>query len=237
MLISSQLNTCVKICMCYIKCMRNKTYNWLTQNTKMRKSTGVKVYNWGIPAFKSDTGFKTCPMAGICAKGCYATMGAYKFSNVAKVFEKRLKLTQSNDFVNTIDAEIKRRKIKKVRIHDSGDFYSLTYFLSWRNIMHLNPDVEFYAYTKMVKMFKALQNKDALPENFTLIYSFGGKQDNLINIKTDRHSKVFENISQVPSDYIDASDDDNLALTPNKKIALVYHGIKNYSNTLWDKTG
>lgn len=216
--------------------MKNKHYNWLTQNTKMKKSSGVKIYNWGIPAFKSNTGFKTCPMAGICATGCYATQGAYRFSNVAKVFEKRLALTKSPEFVDVIDAEIKRRKIKRIRIHDSGDFYSLSYFLMWRNIMHRNPDVEFYAYTKMVRMLKALQNKDALPNNFTLIYSYGGKQDNLIDVNTDRHSKVFESISDIPSQYINASDDDNLALTTNKNIALIYHGVKNYTNTLWKKS-
>jgi hypothetical protein len=41
----------------------NKVYNWLSINSKIKKIKGVKTYNWGIPAYKSVTGLKTCPNA------------------------------------------------------------------------------------------------------------------------------------------------------------------------------
>jgi Gene product 88 len=64
----------------------------------------------------------------------------------------------------------------------------------------------------------------------------GGKQDAMINTDTDRHSKVFENETELASmGYIDASHDDMLALTPNVKVGLVYHGTKSYKNTTWNK--
>jgi hypothetical protein len=199
--------------------------NYLTQNAKMKKSTGKKTFNWGIPAFKAESGFKTCPMADECAKGCYATQGAYIWSNVKPAFERRLALTKDASFIATLDAEIKRRKIERVRIHDSGDFYSPKYLKAWLEIMRLNPTVEFYAYTKMIKVFKAL--KSEFPSNFTYIFSYGGKQDALINPEKDRHSQVFGSIDDLQSEgYIDATNDDSLALTEDPKIGLVYHGAK-----------
>lgn len=202
-----------------------ETYNWLSQNSKLKKSG---IHNWGIPAIK------TCPQAGVCKLGCYADMGAYKFSNVARVFQKRLELTKTPEFVATLDAEIKRRKVSKLRIHDSGDFYSIGYTMKWIEIMNLNPNVEFYAYTKMVSNFKQLDKLDKLPNNFTLIYSYGGRQDAMIDPLKDRHSIVFESLSQLNNNgYADASKFDTVALEENPRIGLVYHGTKKFANTEW----
>lgn len=215
-----------------------KHYNWLVQNTKIAKMSGVKTYNWGIPAYKSRSGMSTCPNAAACAKGCYATMGAYRFSNVAKVFEKRLRLTMKGPrFIETIDAEIKRRNVKRLRIHDSGDFYSLQYTMNWISIIRRNPTAQFYAYTKMVKMFKMLQHDpDNFPANLTVIYSYGGTEDKLINNNYDRHSWVFATLTECSlNGYADASQDDAIALGKNHRVGLIYHGTKNIENTDWFK--
>jgi len=213
-----------------------KTYNWLTQNSKIAKMSGVRTYNWGIPAYKSADGFKTCPNAAACAKGCYATMGAYRFSNVAKVFERRLKLAKSPRFGIIIDAEIKRRKVQRLRIHDSGDFFSREYLQTWLNVIKANPETQFYAYTKMVSWFNELRADGLIPENFIIIYSYGGTQDKLINRDTDRHSWVFSSVEALrAAGYADAHVDDSVALGDNHKIGLVYHGIKSIENTDWLK--
>lgn len=210
-------------------------YNYLSQNSKIAKMSGVKTFNWGIPAFESVTGFKTCPNAAACALGCYAKQGAYTFSNVASVFEKRLQLTFNGvEFIETIDAEIKRRKVQRLRVHDSGDFYSLQYTMNWFSIMRRNPDVQFYAYTKMISMFNML--KDQMPKNFNLIYSYGGTEDKLIDKASNRHSWVFQSIEQLhAAGYADASQDDSVALGDNPRIGLVYHGVKGYNKTNWNK--
>ena len=53
----------------------------LTQNSKLKKTSkefGKRVFNFGIPAFADpETGKRTCPFAGSCAKICYARKGAY----------------------------------------------------------------------------------------------------------------------------------------------------------------
>lgn len=215
---------------------KKNIYNWLTQNSKIKDISGVKTFNWGIPAYQSVTGLKTCPNAAACAKGCYATMGAYKFSNVAKVFESRLKLSLSPNFIKIIDDEIKRRKIKRLRIHDSGDFYSKKYLEDWLKIMRANPNTVFYAYTKAVSMIKEYQADGLLPTNFVVIFSFGGTEDKLINKDKDRHSWVFSSVEALnQAGYSDAHLDDAVALGQNHKIGLVYHGTKSFQNTDWDK--
>lgn len=226
--------------------------NLLTQNSKIKKS-GKRTFNWGIPALKSASGAFTCPMAGVCANGCYATMGAYRFSNTAKAFEKRLAISQGPNFETLILNEIAKKRVERLRIHDSGDFYLTnaygqldvhnpkanvhTHYLDrWISIMLLAPTVEFYAYTKMVELLKFYESQKVLPSNFTVIYSYGGKQDGLINPAVDRHSRVFESVAELKAlEYADASEQDDVALEANPRIGLVYHGNKNFENTSWMK--
>jgi hypothetical protein len=204
----------------------------------MKKSLSdtVDLWNFGIPAFRSVTGLKTCPNAGRCAVGCYARSGAYRFSNVARAFEARLAETLKSTFVDTVSREISQ-KIKPtrqlyIRIHDSGDFYDLNYFKKWLQVAEAFPTVKFYAYTKQVTMIKQF---GPLPANLLIIFSRGGLQDSLIK-STDRHSRVFETSRQLRSaGYTDTTDDD-LRVFKSAKIGLVYHGNKNYSNTKWSET-
>jgi hypothetical protein len=216
--------------------------NLLTQNSKIKFSGGGQsvVFNFGIPAFLSKSGVKTCPNAGVCATGCYARSGAYLFSNVAKKFEERFQATKRNSFGLEIQADLdkilKRYGTKKiyVRIHDSGDFYSEEYYRQWREIMIRNPEILFYAYTKQVEMFKRLA--PLKPKNFILTFSFGGKQDHLIDVKNDRHSMVFESKSILKNQgYVNASEHDLQSLGPNKKVGLVFHHAKNFENTRWSE--
>lgn len=75
---------------------------------KRSSSEGVHLYNFGIPAFQSSTGIKTCPNAKACVAGCYARSGTYQFSNVAKAFENRLQLTQNKEFSSIIKYEVNK---------------------------------------------------------------------------------------------------------------------------------
>jgi hypothetical protein len=218
----------------------------LVQNAKMKKSSknGITVVNWTLPAFQSETGFKTCPMAGACVSGCYARSGTYRFKSSVSAHNWKLELSQSDTFVGTMIAEIelwlKKRSVDhlKLRIHDAGDFYSVSYLDKWIAIMshfESNPRVSFYAYTKMVQMFQT--EKPRLPSNFRAIFSFGGKQDNLIQIETDFHARVFETVEALEAAaYQNGTDDDMVAaIGVSNRVGLVYHGAKSYQNTTWGK--
>lgn len=214
--------------------------NLLTQNSKMKKSIdGMHiVYNFGIEAGS------TCPMKDTCASGCYAQSGTYRFSNVKKAYQYRTMVTRSNEFVERMNNEIntllkKHTGLKLViRIHDSGDFYNMEYLLKWIDIIKLNPNVKFYAYTKSLHLFDGNRKISAggiLPSNFGVIFSYGGKMDKYIKVDEDFHSKVFKTQEELlAAGYVNASDNDLIAaLGENNKIGLVYHGIKKIENTEW----
>jgi len=199
----------------------------LTINSKLRKTgrqLGVKVFNFGIPAYKSVTGKITCPMADSCVDFCYARKGSYVWGNVKPAYEWRLEQTRRDDFVDLVNKEIaSKRKINYVRIHDSGDFYAPKYLYKWIQIAKDNPTVRFYAYTNMVALFK----RTILPFNFDVIFSDSGKQTNMINKTIDRHTRIFKRSDDLQrAGYINASKIDLYAtkwFNKTNKVGLIYH--------------
>ena len=148
--------------------------NLLTQNSKLKRTSkelGVRVFNFGIPAYKSASGKLTCPFADECIKFCYAKKGAYVWSNVQPAFEKRYQLSKTNDFIQAMSDEINKKRPDYVRVHDSGDYYSKQYLYKWLAIALNFPNVKFYSYTNCVKMFKSTK----LPDNYDIIFSDSGK--------------------------------------------------------------
>lgn len=198
----------------------------LTQNRKLKKTSkelGLRVFNFGIPAYKSASGKLTCPMADGCIKFCYAKKGAYIWSNVKPAFENRYELSKTDDFVDAMNAEIKRKKPDYIRVHDSGDYYSKAYLKKWLQIANDNPEVKFYSYTNMVQMFLDTQ----LPDNYDVIFSDSGKQKKLIDRTKHRHTKIFAIHSDLEAaGYTDASKIDLYAtkwFNKTNKVGLVFH--------------
>ena len=198
----------------------------LTQNGKLKKTSklmGVKVVNFGLPAYKSITGRVICPMADGCIKFCYARKGAYIWGNVKPAFEKRYELSKTDDFISAIHTEIQRKKPKFVRVHDSGDYYSREYLAKWFQIAKQNPQVNFYSYTNMIDMIK----KADIPSNYDFIFSNSGKQVDLIDKSIDRHTEIFKTADElVAAGYANASENDLYAtrwFNKTNKVGLIYH--------------
>ena len=108
--------------------------NLLTQNRKLKstsKELGLRVFNFGIPAYKSASGKLTCPFADECVKFCYAKKGAYIWSNVQPAFEKRYQLTITDKFVTAMTKEI---------ITANGNLYQLIRVI--RETRLKNPNTE-----------------------------------------------------------------------------------------------
>jgi len=132
---------------------------------KTNKKLG-KMGSFSIPAVK------TCPFATeLCKNICYAKNGCYVFKNVKNSMEKNYSFSLSDNFVDQICKELSSGKIPVVRIHASGDFYSVKYAEKWLEIAQKNPLVKFYAYTRswvskdFYEIFDELQGL----ENFTLL--------------------------------------------------------------------
>ena len=210
----------------------------LTQNSDLKK-TGI--FGFTLPAhwvtLSTGKKFNTCPNAGICAAFCYAKSGTFMFSNVRKAHTEKLEMVLNNmgEWASEMNTELKKKKYsgKFIRVHDAGDFFSIEYAMVWVNIALDNPQCTFYAYTKEVAMFKTI----ALPGNFIIIYSFGGKQDYLINRDTDRHSDVFPNYkAMIEAGYNDIGDDDKqAAIHSNHRVGLYRNNIKHFIKKMGDK--
>lgn len=213
-----------------------------TQNSDLKKSG---IYGWTLPAhlvtLPDGTRFNTCPNAGVCGAFCYAKTGTYMFRNVKAAHMQKLDLVlnRRKEWLALMRAELAKPKYrgKFIRIHDAGDFFEYSYALDWCNLATEYPLVRFYAYTKEVHLFK-YDLPELVPDNLTLIYSFGGKQDYLIDKQRDRHSDVFPDPeSMLAAGYTDIAEDDSLAATcASGKVGLLRNNIPHLIKKQGNKT-
>jgi hypothetical protein len=164
----------------------------LGTNAKMSKSAteGEIVYDLTLPALKGivideETGdfvqITTCPAAGACQLFCYARKGGYVMFPASSMSAAQALNFLVNDpvgYTNVLNSEIKSIKQKTdakkiqlvVRWHDAGDFFSKDYLDLAFKVAEANPEVQFYAYTKMADV--ATGDK---PKNFIINFSSGAK--------------------------------------------------------------
>lgn len=202
--------------------------NILTQNSKLKKTSKLaqrRVLNFGIPAYKSETGKVTCPFADECIKYCYARKGTFRWPNTVNAYEKRFRIARSPDFESIMNAALLVKNPHFVRVHDSGDYFSEKYMDRWFSIMRANPSIKFYSYTNSVLLMKMYDK--GIPDNFDYILSTDGKQRKYVDKSTDRHAVIFKTVEELESaGYVNASDNDLLATrwySDNKKVGLIKH--------------
>lgn len=234
--------------------MTTKPDRLLTQNSELRR---VGVWNWTLPAhtlkLTDGSWFNTCPNAGACGRVCYAKMGTYLFSNVRRRHLQNLEYVLHNEgWWCEMVAELEHKRFRPtgkphdlphdesdrwlhnwvntggqaVRIHDAGDFFDFGYLSAWLTIAYTHKDILFYAYTKEVEMVRNECEFQGLP-NFRIAFSFGGKQDHMIDRERDRHADVFPTKEALEAaGYFDQSDNDLLAVVaPSNKIGIVANNL------------
>jgi hypothetical protein len=113
---------------------------------------------FGLPSGKAYS----CPGAtSVCEKICYAGNLERIFKGVRIVLENNwIQLQACGDnvlsmvqligpMIEEFVAECDKRNADKLfRIHWDGDFYSEAYTQAWKIVISLNPDVQFWAYTR-----------------------------------------------------------------------------------------
>lgn len=219
------------------------TKRWmLTQNSELKKDG---IYNWTLPAFVVKLGngkaYNACPNAGVCANACYARAGSYNFGNVRAAHTRNLERTlfDLEGWEADMAAELSNKRYRggHVRIHDAGDFHSDPYTSAWLRIIRNTPDVTFYAYTKEVERFKRMVELDA-PENFRWLYSYGGKQDYLIEDGKDRVADVFPSFdAMTEAGYSSQNDSDLQAIyNTNPRVGIPYNNIPHMKKRLAGRT-
>lgn len=114
------------------------------------------------------------------------------------------------------------KRAKAIRVHVSGDFFSVRYFRAWMKIAELYPNITFYGYTKATPYL--VKYRDDMPANFRFVASYGGKRDDLIAEHNLRYAKVIDDETQANGLPIDH--DDSYALLWNENFALLKHGTQ-----------
>jgi hypothetical protein len=181
----------------------------LKQNEKMQHSDGTSsiFFNVGLPALvglavdedkQEFVVINTCPGAGDCKTYCYALKGGYIQWKEVSMNQSKLLNWLYNDpdgFMNQLNKEIEsahKRFSKKdtkvvIRWHDAGDFFSPDYLDRAYDVARKNPDVDFYAYTKIASV--AQSDK---PDNFKINFSMGARrsEEQQIDFEKTKNSRV-----------------------------------------------
>ena len=159
----------------------------------------------------------TCPAANVCLSKanretgkitdgdncqfrCYAASGEAVFTRTRQLRWSNFELLQqaktTDKMVELIESSLDN-KIKVIRIHSSGDFFSKAYYQAWVKVAENNPNITIFGYTKVLPYVKSQK-----PSNFKLVYSFGGIFDSKL---TDE-----------PTSYVIAKESDVIGSLPCK---------------------
>ena len=169
-------------------------------NAKLKKDTLI----FDLPAGKTCPGAKDChSWVNVDQYGkrsiqdgyfsdfrCYAASQEVLFTNLYKkrlynlnLIKEALKDDQlKKSLFSTISLILRSiekyetKKIKKIRVHSSGDFFNMAYLDAWVAVAKIKPHLKFYFYSKSLNLFI---NKP-LPKNMFLTCSMGGLYDHLI---------------------------------------------------------
>lgn len=162
--------------------VKGRKYSLSLGNKKLPEETLI----FNLPAVV------TCPFkTSFCGGGiddkkpaCYALKAERLYKNTKEArlnnHERAKSFFFVSDMVKIIKSISEKKKIKHVRIHESGDFWGQDYFNKWQCIAKAFPDIVFYAYTK--SFFLDFSSKG---ENFILIASFD-------KTTPERHKELFK---------------------------------------------
>lgn len=114
--------------------------------------------------------------------------------------------------------------LKVLRLQSFGDFFNKDYFNAWVNVTEKLPKVQFFGYTKVIEYVNAYK-----PDNFSLVYSFGGKFDHLRTNEPTAyiirsHSEAEE--LGIPVSCENHPADDYLFIRNGQSFGLMIHGTQ-----------
>lgn len=138
-----------------------------------------------------------------------------------------IKASTAVELINLSLQKARKKNSKLVRIHESGDFFSLAYLLAWIEVAKLNPDLKFYCYSKNLPLFVGLE----LPSNFYMTASYGGKFDSMIDAGMfTRYSKVVHNDEEADALGLEVDHDDSHCFGKDP-FALLVHSTQPKGST------
>jgi len=188
------------------------------------------------------SGRNLCSMAELagCKAACLYTAGRGAMSSVQVARIKRAKAFFENreafmavivkDIQRLVKSAAKKKMIPLVRLNGTSDIrwesVPVTHNgVTYRNVMELFPNVQFYDYTKIA-------NRRDIPENYDLTFSYSGRVEFSQYVKKAiesgmRIAAVFRNRADIPAkfmgmDCIDGDNSDIRHIEPKGVIVALY---------------
>lgn len=189
---------------------------------KNKRFYNGEVYEWNLPA-----GW-TCPFAKDCKVRVYRDTG--KFIIDGKVFRCYASMSERfpavrehrwNNYLSYFNEGIPDlpKGCKNVRIHGSGDFFSMSYFVRWLEYCEGYKDVNFWAFTKSIRYW--VDKIDVIPDNLILTASYGGVDDGLIKEYGLKSAVVVRSKMEADSMGLEIDVNDDLARVKDISFALL----------------
>lgn len=202
--------------------------NFTKGNAKLGKQTLI----FNLPAGKTCPGALFCKsFAVVDSNGkrtiqdgehtifrCFAASGEVQydaaFNNRAENLQTIVNylldgVDHAADQINVALQHFRTRNTELVRIHESGDFFSLYYLQAWVKVAELNPELKFYCYSKSLHIFTQFGVAN-LPSNFYLTASYGGVFDSMIDQGLfKRYAKVFMTEEDANAEGLEIDHDDS----------------------------
>ena len=128
-----------------------------------------------------------------------------QYPSVLPCRQNNWKESKKENFVEEVIEILKKRKSKIVRIHESGDFYSIGYFRKWVKIARALPGYRFFCYTKRNDILSPDTLRER-PANFKILFSHDGVAEKM-NKETEKEYNTrarllgFNGLSLVTKDY------------------------------------
>jgi hypothetical protein len=171
---------------------------------KLKRSTDRKVTNAVSPNGKTPTIANTfglpagkdfsCPGAtSVCESICYAGKLERVYKGVRGVLLHNWDLLKDADYntmrdlltemIDEFRSDCEKRNAEKLfRIHWDGDFFSDLYAGAWKEVILMNPDIQFWVYTRVKSAALILKDID----NLSLYYSTDSENKSIgIDLKTN----------------------------------------------------
>lgn len=162
-----------------------------------------------------------------CRFRCFAASNEARATTVRTVRWRNFELLQEagtvRDMANLIHTSIPFG-VQYVRPGVSGDFFNEDYFKAWLNVTIANPAITFYGYTKSLSYW--IKHRNAMPRNFRLVASKGGKLDHLIEKHRLPYAEVVFSTEEARRKGLEIDHDDSHAIKADKPFALLLHATQ-----------
>ena len=124
--------------------------------------------SFNLPAVACITGAKLVKVPGSTCSGCYALKGRYRFGNVQKALNRRLKALEDPRWIEAMVTLVWGKPW--FRWHDSGDTQSAQHLKNIFEVCKRTPGTRHWLPTREAR-FLSLMDPEVVPKNLKIVLS------------------------------------------------------------------